>query len=233
MLDYLSALMAIVLIDLVLAGDNAIMIAMVARKLPPATRRQAILWGTAGAIAVRVAMTAGAVYLLRTPGLMLVGGMALAWIAYKLLIPDTDEASSDDKTPQAKAAHHFWAACRTIVVADFLMGIDNVLGVAGAAKGHVDLVVIGLLISIPIMVVGSRWVLRWLDRFPVIIYIGSAVLALTASKMIVTDPWIRPWFARNEWLEVWIQVILITGVLWAGRRKNRPRSTPPASSTHG
>jgi YjbE family integral membrane protein len=226
MLDWLSALMAIVLIDLVLAGDNAIMIAMVARKLPLATRRKAILWGTVGAIAVRIVMTSAAVYLLHIPGLMLVGGLALAWIAYNLLLPDDSDDSDDqstDKSP-AREAKTFWGACRTIVVADILMGVDNVLGVAGAAKGHFDLVVIGLLISIPLVVWGSQWVLKWLDRFPVIIYIGAAVLALTASKMIVTEPFIRGWFDRNDWLDIWVQVALVSTILWVGRQKNRPRS---------
>jgi YjbE family integral membrane protein len=226
MLDWLSALMAIVLIDLVLAGDNAIMIAMVARKLPLATRRKAILWGTVGAIAVRIAMTSAAVYLLHIPGLMLVGGLALAWIAYKLLLPEEGDEKTTEKHKEkspAREAKTFWSACRTIVVADILMGVDNVLGVAGAAKGHFDLVVIGLLVSIPLVVWGSQWVLKWLDRFPAIIYIGAAVLALTAAKMIVTEPFIRGWFDSNDWLDIWVQVALISTILWVGRQKNRPR----------
>src|SRR5215208_457837 len=127
-----SALLAIVLIDLVLAGDNAILIALAARKLPPARRRKAIIWGTVGAIVVRSAMTVGVVWLLRLPGLMLVGGLGLVWIAYKLL---ADQGRTEH---DGAAANTFWGAMKTIVVADALMGIDNVLGVAGAAHGAFD-----------------------------------------------------------------------------------------------
>src|SRR6476661_2368401 len=159
-----SALLAIVLIDLVLAGDNAIVIALAARNLPRALRTRAVIWGTVGAIAVRSVMTVGVVWLLQIPGLMLVGGLGLLWIAYRLLVP------SDDGDAHGPAATTFWGAMKTIVVADALMGIDNVLGVAGAAHGAFDLVVIGLLISVPIVVWGSTLVLRWVERWPFITY---------------------------------------------------------------
>src|SRR4029078_5116164 len=124
-----SALLAIILIDLVLAGDNAIVIALAARNLPPALQKKAIVWGTVGAIVVRSAMTVGVVWLLRIPGLMLVGGLGLVWIAYRLL------ADQDDGKGHGPVPTTFWGAMKTIVVADALMGIDNVLGVAGAAHG--------------------------------------------------------------------------------------------------
>src|SRR4051794_7825684 len=133
-----SALLAIILIDLVLAGDNAIVIALAARNLPSHLQRKAIVWGTVGAIIVRSLMTLGVVWLLRIPGLMLLGGLGLVWIAYKLLV---DNGNSGDHSPVAST---FWGAMKTIVVADALMGIDNVLGVAGAAHGNFGLVVIGL-----------------------------------------------------------------------------------------
>lgn len=177
-----SALLAIILIDLVLAGDNAIVIALAARNLPPHLQKKAIAWGTVGAIAVRSVMTVGVVWLLKIPGLMLVGGLGLLWIAYKLL------ADQGEKAHDGPVASSFWGAMKTIIVADALMGVDNVLGVAGAAQGSFDLVVIGLLISIPIVVFGSTMVLKLVERFPLIINIGAAVLAFTAAKMIVSEP---------------------------------------------
>jgi YjbE family integral membrane protein len=177
-----SALLAIILIDLVLAGDNAIVIALAARNLPPHLKNKAILWGTVGAIAVRSVMTLGVVWLLKVPGLMAVGGLGLLWVAYNLL---ADGGGGDEHGP---AASTFWGAMKTIVVADALMGVDNVLGVAGAAHGAMDLVVIGLLVSIPIVVFGSKVVLKLVDRFPIIIQLGAAVLAFTAAKMIVGEP---------------------------------------------
>ena len=177
-----SALMAIILIDLVLAGDNAIVIALAARHLPPRLKRKAIVWGTVGAIVVRSVMTVGVVWLLKIPGLMLVGGLGLVWIAYQLL---ADQGGDDHKGPVAST---FWGAMKTIIVADALMGVDNVLGVAGAAHGAFDLVIIGLLISVPIVVLGSSVVLKLVERFPAIIHIGAAVLAFTAAKMIVSEP---------------------------------------------
>ncbi len=176
-----SALLAIILIDLVLAGDNAIVIALAARNLPPHLQKKAVVWGAAGAIFVRSVMTIGVVWLLKIPGLMLVGGVGLLWIAYKLLADEGDEGHN------GPAASTFWGAMKTIVVADALMGIDNVLGVAGAAHGSFDLVIIGLLVSVPIVVFGSTMVLKLVERFPVIIKLGAAVLAFTAANMIVGE----------------------------------------------
>jgi YjbE family integral membrane protein len=177
-----SALMAIILIDLVLAGDNAIVIALAARSLPKHLQKKAIAWGTFGAIAIRALMTVGVVWLLQIPGLMLVGGLGLLWIAYKLL------ADNGHKEHDSPVVSTFWGAMKTIVVADALMGVDNVLGVAGAAHGSFDLVIIGLLVSVPIVVYGSTMVLKLVERFPVIIKAGAAVLAFTAAKMIVSEP---------------------------------------------
>lgn len=177
-----SALLAIVLIDLVLAGDNAIVIALAARNLPKHLKTKAIVWGTVGAIVVRSFMTVGVVWLLKIPGLMLVGGMGLVWIAYQLLADDGSESHSNPM------ANTFWGAMKTIVIADALMGVDNVLGVAGAAHGSFDLVIIGLMLSVPIVVFGSSVVLKLVERFPLIIQAGAAVLAFTAAKMIVSEP---------------------------------------------
>jgi len=213
-----SALMAIILIDLVLAGDNAIVIALAARNLPPHLQKKAVIWGTVGAIAVRSVMTVGVVWLLKIPGLMLAGGIGLLWIAYKLL------ADQNDGEHDGPVASTFWGAMKTIVVADALMGVDNVLGVAGAAHGAFDLVVIGLLISIPIVVFGSTMVLKLVERFPVIIRIGAGVLAFTAAKMIVNEPWLAPiydsvWKTAAHWITYALAVagVLLAGS-WASRR---------------
>ena len=215
-----SALLAIILIDLVLAGDNAIVIALAARRLPPKLQKKAIVWGTVGAIIVRSVMTVGVVWLLRIPGLMLVGGIGLIWIAYKLL------ADQGDNQHQGPVANTFWGAMKTIVVADALMGVDNVLGVAGAAHGSFDLVIIGLLVSVPIVVFGSTMVLKLVERFPLIIHAGAAVLALTAAKMIVSEPLLDPLFdppqAINAVARYATYVAAVAGVLlagwWVGRR---------------
>lgn len=208
--DWWSALAAIVLIDLVLAGDNAIVIAMAARKLPPQLQKKAIVWGTLGAIVVRSLMTVGVVWLLHIPGLMLVGGLGLLWIAYRLLADDSGGAG------HGPVASTFWGAMKTIVIADALMGIDNVLGVAGAAHGAIDLVVVGLLVSVPIVVFGSRVVLRLVQRFPVIIQAGAAVLAYTAAKMIVGEPLLDEVFDPHAIARFSTYALCIAGVLGAG-----------------
>ena len=216
-----SALLAIVLIDLVLAGDNAIVIALAARHLPDKFKRKAIIWGTVGAIAVRSVMTLGVVWLLKIPGLMLVGGLGLVWIAYKLL---ADEGSGHQDGPVATT---FWGAMKTIVVADALMGVDNVLGVAGAAHGAMDLVVIGLLVSVPIVVFGSSIVLKLVERFPIIIQLGAGVLAFTAAKMIVSEPLLDAVFDPPDLLHAvarWgTYAASVAGVLgagwWVGKRR--------------
>ena len=213
-----SALLAIVLIDLVLAGDNAIVIALAARQLPPALQKKAIVWGTVGAIAVRSVMTLGVVWLLQIPGLMLVGGLGLLWIAYKLI---ADTGDGDEHGP---AATTFWGAMKTIIVADALMGVDNVLGVAGAAHGSWDLVIIGLLVSVPIVVFGSSVVLKLVERFPIIIKAGAAVLAFTAAKMIVGEPLLDgvfdvPSLAWLQWVTYGVAVVGVLGLgAWTTRR---------------
>ncbi len=217
-----SALMAIILIDLVLAGDNAIVIALAARQLPPHLQRRAIMWGTVGAIVVRTIMTLCVVWLLKIPGLMLVGGLGLVWIAYKLLADTGEEEHS------GPAVNTFWGAMKTIVVADALMGIDNVLGVAGAAHGAMDLVVLGLLISVPIVVFGSTVVLKLVERFPVIIQLGSAVLAFTAAKMIVNEPFLDSVYDDSAAARIATYVLAVGGVLLLGWWTNRRSSATPA-----
>ncbi|ANS74973.1 hypothetical protein AWM70_10475 [Paenibacillus yonginensis] len=186
-MEFWTALFSIILIDLVLAGDNAIVIGLAARNVPKADQKKVILWGTVGAIVVRVIMTVLVVQLLNIPGLRLAGGLALIWIAYKLLV--------EEKKHDITAGTRMWAAIRTIIIADTMMGLDNVLAVAGAAHGDMTMVIIGLAISVPIMVWGSTMILKLTERFPIVITIGSAVLAWTAAKMLVEEPLIHDWFA--------------------------------------
>lgn len=219
-----SALLAIILIDLVLAGDNAIVIALAARSLPTHLQRKAIVWGTVGAIVVRSLMTIGVVWLLKIPGLMLVGGLGLVWIAYRLLADPGDEGA------HGPGAQTFWGAMKTIVVADALMGVDNVLGVAGAAHGAFDLVILGLLISVPIVVFGSSVVLKLVQRFPVIIQLGAAVLAFTAAKMIVNEPLLDAVFDPHTAARWATYALAIGGVLAAGWWTSRRQSSPAHQS---
>ena len=185
---FLSALLAIVVIDVVLAGDNAIVIALAARSLPPALQKRAIVWGAVGAIGVRSLMTVLVVWLLQVPGLLIAGGLLLVWIAYRLLMPDSDAGDRHDPAPAT-----FWSAMRTIVIADAVMGLDNVLAVAGAAHGSYLLVVAGLVISVPIVVWGSTLVLKVVDRYPGVVYLGAGVLVWTAVKMIHGEQLLKPW----------------------------------------
>jgi YjbE family integral membrane protein len=218
-----SALLAIVLIDLVLAGDNAIVIALAARNLPAQLKRKAIIWGTVGAIVVRSAMTVGVVWLLQIPGLMLAGGLGLVWIAYQLL------ADQGDDGEHGESASTFWGAMKTIIVADALMGVDNVLGVAGAAHGAFDLVIIGLLVSVPIVVLGSSVVLKLVERYPSIIVLGAAVLAFTAAQMMVSEPLLAEYMGnakagltQDQQFGRWaVYAVTIAGVLLAGRWRQR------------
>lgn len=205
--EILSALLMIIVIDLVLAGDNAIVIGMAARNLPAHQQKKAIIWGTVGAVVIRAAATLAVVWLLKIPGLLLVGGLFLIWITLKLL---TDEKDHDN----VKAGATLGAAIRTIVIADAVMGIDNILAVAGAAHGHFVLVVIGLAISVPVMVWGSTLVLKLIERYPATLLIGAAVLALTSAKMIVTEGFIKDVVGTGtlKWTIVVISVVIIMGV---------------------
>ncbi|GLQ46559.1 membrane protein [Dyella lipolytica] len=202
----LSDLLTIVLLDLVLAGDNAIVIALAARSLPRTLQKQAVFWGTFGAVAVRIVLTVLVVYLLELPGLMVIGGVLLLPIAWKLLKPE-----HDDNLTVAPAAN-FWTALRTIIVADALMGLDNVLAIAGAAKGHTGLVVIGLLISIPLVVWGSTLILKLIERFPIIVYAGAAAIAWTAGRMISHEKLWLDWFTAHGWMKHVLEVALIIGI---------------------
>ncbi|OCT11945.1 hypothetical protein A8709_29215 [Paenibacillus pectinilyticus] len=211
-MDWLStgffvSLLSIILIDLVLAGDNAIVIGMAARNLKKETQQKVILWGTIGAIAIRALATLVVVTLLKIPGLLLIGGILLIWISYKLL-----SEKKNHENMQAKDS--MWGAIRTIIIADAVMGLDNVIAVAGASHGNFLLVIIGLLVSVPIVVWGSTLFIKWIEKYPSIIYIGAGVLALTAGKMITGEKFLAPFFSSNplgKWLFIGLLIVLVLG----------------------
>ena len=225
--EFFSALLAIVVIDLVLAGDNAIVIALAARSLPPHQRAKAIVWGSVGAVVVRSVMTVAVVWLLKIPGLLAVGGIALLWIAYKLL--NQKEGSAEHVGP----ASTFFGAMRTIVIADAVMGVDNVLAVAGAAHGNYLLVVLGLLISIPIVVWGSTMLLKLTQRFPIIIYMGAGVLTITGVKMALGEPMIKDWLADDKLLvQILAYATALIVVLFSGYLGQQMARIRQAAKTH-
>ena len=172
----------IILIDLVLSGDNAVVIALACRNLAPDLRKKGIFWGVAGAVLLRVALTAGAALVMGLPWLKLLGGVLLLWIAVKLLVPEEEDGHD------IEASAHLWGAVKTIIVADFVMSIDNVIGVAGAAHGSIALLLFGLLVSIPLIVWSSQLIMHWMERFPIIVVLGAALLGYVAGVMIMTDP---------------------------------------------
>jgi YjbE family integral membrane protein len=204
--EWWSALAAIVVIDIVLAGDNAIVIGLAARNVPAHLRRSVILWGTAGAVGVRIALTSVVVWLLRIPGFLVVGGLALVWIGWRLIRGGAGAHA-------IKAATSVRGAIQTIVVADAVMGVDNVLAIGGAAQGSLLLVLIGLTISIPIVVWGSSLVVKWVDRLPVILWGGAAVLGWTAAKMIASEPLIAPWLAAHAEVRTLLYALIVGGLV--------------------
>ncbi len=217
--EFFPALLAIIIIDLVLAGDNAIVIALAARSVPVQLRTRAIVWGTVVAVGVRSLMTIMVVWLLAIPGLLFAGGTLLIWIAYKLLLP----APEGEHGVKVGSAAGFWPAIKTIVVADLVMGLDNVLAVAGAAHGSYLLVVLGLLVSIPIVVWGSTLILRFVDRYPAVVYLGAGVLAWTAVKMMTAEPFLKSLLADYPLVAPTLVVLIVGGVLAAGFVKNHRR----------
>lgn len=212
-----SVLLTIIVTDLVLAGDNAIVIGLAARNLPKKNQKKAIVLGTMGAIVVRSILTVIVVWLLKIPGLLLVGGLLLIRIAYKLLIEENGHENM-------KSGDSLISAIKTIIVADAVMGLDNVLAVAGAAHGSFIMVVLGLLISVPIVVWGSTVIIKWIERFPSIIYVGAGVLAWTASKMIAEEPHMKGFFEEYIYVKWAMEIVIIIGVLLAGKRKKQKQA---------
>ena len=201
-LQALWAVLAIILIDIVLAGDNALVIGMAANKLPPELRKRAIFWGTFGAVAIRFISVALLTYLLMIPGLRLIGGLALIYIGWQLVFDQHSDESVAGKTT-------LWGAVSTIIVADAVMGIDNALGIAAAASGDFGLVVFGLLISVPIILFGSSIVSKILTRWPDIVFVGSFVLFVVAFQMLFKEPLLAGWLSA---LPGWV----LASLPWTG-----------------
>jgi len=206
MLETIWAILAIIMIDIVLAGDNALVIGMAANRLPEHLRKQAIIWGTFGAVAIRFICVALLSFLLLTPGLKLAGGLILIYIGWKLAF--------DHENHVIDAKNTFWGAIATIVVADAVMGIDNALGIAAAAGGNFWIVVFGLLISVPIILFGSTVIAKILDKYPNAVFIGSFVLFVVAIQMIIKEPFVDkfvdPMHDWSESLLPWLVGIIIT-----------------------
>lgn len=192
MLELIWALGAIILIDVVLGGENAIVIAMASRHLPPDLRKRAMLWGTIGAVGVRFACVAALTYLLMIPGLRLIGGFALLYIAWQLVRDNKEEEH------EVTAATTFWGAMATIVWADAVMGLDNALAIAGAAGGNWWLIIFGLLVSVPIILFGSTVVAKIMERWPKTIWIGAGVLVAVAAQMIWAEPLLQEYIKELQ-----------------------------------
>lgn len=216
----------IIMIDILLGGDNAVVIALACRQLPANLRLKGILWGTAGAIVLRVILIAFALTLLQIPYLKLIGAALLLWIGVKLLAPQ-----HEDEHSSVQGSDRLWGAVKTVIIADLVMSIDNVIAIAGAATGaggqhQLPLVIFGLLVSIPIIVSGSQLVLSLMDRFPSIIVIGGMLLGWIAGTMAHSDPAVRDWLPQTT---VWSYGLGVTGALavflagtWLKRRGQAP-----------
>ena len=222
-MEFWSALAAIIVVNLALSGDNAIVIALAARKLPENLQRRAILLGTLGAVAVRVILSASVLWILAVPGLRFVGGLLLVCIACQLLTGDNEGGKG--VTPVTG----FWGAIRTIVVADAAMGLDNVLGVAGASGGNLLLLLLGLAISIPIVVWGSALILSCIQRYPGLLHVGGIVLAWTAATMLTEEPLVRELLEGGAHAVPAVHVAVVAGTLgvaWLRNRRAAIRAQP-------
>lgn len=189
--QFAIAVVQIIMVNILLSGDNAVVIALACRNLSRRQRRHGIFWGVLGAIVLRVVLTFFAMSLLANPYLKIVGGGLLVWIGIKLI------AEEDDAEHKVKASDRLLAAVWTIIIADLVMSLDNVMAVAAAAKGSVPLIVFGLIISVPIVVLGSQIIMRIIERFPVLVLAGGGLLGYIAGDMAIEDPAIAPWIAAN------------------------------------
>jgi YjbE family integral membrane protein len=222
------ALGEIILVNIVLSGDNAVVIALAARSLPPKQQKMAVLGGSGAAIVLRIILTVAAVKLLTLPYLKLIGAVLLLYIGIQLLMGEDE--GEDDGEPKAS---NLAAAIRTILIADLVMSLDNVLGVAAAAKGNTLLLIIGLAVSIPLIIFGSTIILKLMERFPVIITIGAALLGYVAGEMLVTDPSVHEWFEHHTAVEFAIPIIGAAAVVLIGRWLSSRRAAGHAHAGEG
>jgi YjbE family integral membrane protein len=218
----------IIMIDILLGGDNAVVIALACRKLPQHQRLKGILWGTAGAIILRVVLIAFALTLLQVPYLKLVGAALLLWIGVKLMVPQDDDAHSG-----IEGSDKLWAAVKTVIVADLVMSVDNVIAIAGAATGagsqhQLPLVIFGLLVSIPVIIWGSQLVLKLMDRFPMIITVGAMLLGWIAGTMAQSDPAVKDWVPQTSAWQYGLGAIGAAAVFLMGVAFKRKEPAEPA-----
>ena len=212
--EFLISLFTIIGVDIILGGDNAIVVALACRNLPKEIRNRAILLGLGLALVIRMGLTIIAVHLLEIPFLLATSGALLIYIAYSLLSEQVDNHT-------IKGGTNLWSAIKAIILADFVMGFDNVIAVAGAAHGNPILVMIGLLVSVPIIIWGSKLLLKAFDRFPIIIYLGAGILAFTATRMIAHEDMLAPLFSQHPLFTLCFQAVVIVGVIAiGGYRKN-------------
>src|ERR1041385_490982 len=223
--EFWIGLGVIIWVNIILSGDNAVVIALAARSLPKHQQKQAIFWGAGAAVVLRIVLTIVAVKLLEFPFLKLIGGAALLWIAVKLLVPE-DEDDGD-----VAASTQLWGAVKTILIADLVMSTDNVIAVAAAAKGSIVLLTLGLIISIPLVIFGATMLMVLMERYPIIITLGAAVLGWTAGEMAVTDPALVEWVKANaHWLD-WIApalgaiAVVVVGKALAKRKEAKPEAS--------
>lgn len=227
MADFIQPILSIIIIDLVLSGDNAVVIGMAAGRLPAESRRRAILIGGAGAVVLRIIFTAMAALLLDVPYLEAIGGVVLLWIAYRLTKPDDHEANVTEANSLAEAV-------RTIVLADVVMSLDNILAVGGAAHGHLGLLLFGLTLSIPIILFGSSLVANVLARYPLLVFVGAIVLVHTAVGMILNDHVVQDRWDASQ-LQSWAIIIAISLLLMAvgyRDRRKQTRAIVPSEMSH-
>ena len=209
--DTWTALLKIAVINVVLSGDNAVVIALACRSLPPKQQRNAFIVGTAGIVVLMTALTSFAAMLMNLPYIQLVGSVLLLWIGIKLLLPEDAQGNVDDTS-------NFWVAVKTIIVADMVMSVDNVLGMAGAAHGHYGMLFFGLVITMPLILFGSAMLMRLMERFPIVITIGAGLLGYVAGDMAVGDHAVRGWVeAHAPSLDIIAPVAGALVVIVAGR----------------
>ena len=219
--QFMVAALEIVVINLLLSGDNAVVIALACRNLPENQRRWGIIWGAAGAVALRIVLTFFAVALLKLPFLNLVGGVLLLWIGIKLISDD------EEGEHEVKASDRLFLAIRTIIVADLVMSLDNVIGVAGAAKGSVVLIVFGLIVSVPLVIVGAQVFMKLIERFPFLVIAGGGLLGYVAGEMMVADTAVAEWIdAHAAWLHVGAPILGIVLVVATARLVQRRKRLP-------
>ncbi|HBY44628.1 MAG TPA: tellurium resistance protein TerC [Chloroflexi bacterium] len=225
--DLISKLLSIIAIDLVLSGDNAVVIAMASRRLPPAQRKKAIIYGGGGAVVLRILFTIGAALLLGVPLLQAIGGLLLIYIAIKLIQP----ASSDHSGVQA--ADTLGAAIRTIIMADIVMSLDNMLAVGGAAHGHIGLLIFGLMLSIPILLFGSSAIARLIDRYPWLNLVGAAILVHTALEMFFNDKYVLKFIHLDRLVELAIILAIVAAIAALGWLWNKRAQDARDKAQHG